>query len=315
MISKSRAKDVVCVMGLIMLSINCLNTYKIKEEIHTLKNEKRNIEMTIKDLEKHVTEGDNEIKELLKEEQSIFSHTSVDIALKNNKFVVTMQAVPKELKGGEKIIAKVIANGKEYEKEVDENNRAVMEVEIANTIKPIFIIKSDTDIKQEALKKKHTSEIFTDLVSSEWVEDEEDASKMRLDAWINGDFKEEDIVSAKFIVVDSGVVLEANESYSSHFEGEGPMELPKSEIEGTIMPAEKITSEEEMKIGYSGDFSKYMLEGKGIVYNVYFSITKKDGMQYTTPYGPIATYSCVGGFKNMSVGEERLMPILTEGNE
>lgn len=311
MINKDKLKNGVLVASIIMIGVNCVNLYEANHKIASLENEMRGVHFQLSQMESRMSGSYSNIEEMLTKQQSMFAKTSVNMKCSGNKLEVIMQAEPKQINDDEKLIAKVIANGKEYEQAADENNQAVITVEITDRITPVFIIKSDMGIKQEVLEEMYVSDIFTNTAQSEWLDNELDMNKIALHAWINGDFKKEDIAKAEFVVVDTGITLAANEGYSSSSASSGSLELPSKDIEGTIITAEEITTEDRASLAYSGDFSAYLETGKRNLYNVYFSLTMQDGMKYITPYNPIATFSFGEGGRNISSGNvEMLMPIV-----
>lgn len=330
--NKSKIKNGVVILAFIMLTANFFNSYSIKKDLENLRNDylrlERNLDIRIGDIQNTIDNEYENMEALLKEEQSIFSETSINLKLQGNKIAVTMRAVPKEMTTSEKLIARVVTNNKAYEQEVDENNQAVMLVDIAEAIAPMFIIKSDMGVRQEVLEEVYTSEIFTGRVFSEWDYEEDNSLKAttKLKAWIVADeeappFTENDIKKAEFIIVDSGVIVEeqnSNQGRSTAYSSSNEVsikEVPLKDkygvgsLQGDRVVAIKESGEGKFLVGYSMDFSEYAQREDGIQYEIYFTLTTKDGVQYITPYNPIATFSSSPRSSSSGSGDEVLRPI------
>lgn len=330
--NKSKIKNGVVILAFIMLTANFFNSYSIKKDLENLRNDylrlERNLDIRIGDIQNTIDNEYENMEALLKEEQSIFSETSINLKLQGNKIAVTMRAVPKEMTTSEKLIARVVANNKAYEQEVDENNQTVILVDIAEAIAPMFIIKSDMGVRQEVLEEVYTSEIFTGRVFSEWDHEEDNSLKatMKLKAWIVADeeappFTENDIEKAEFIIADSGVIVEeqnSNQGHSTAYSSSNEVsikEVPLKDkygvglLQGDRVTAIKELGEGKFLVGYSMDFSEYAQREDGIQYEIYFTLTTKDGVQYITPYNPIATFSSSPRSSSSGSGEEVLRPI------
>lgn len=123
-----------------------------------------------------------------------------------------MRAVPKEIKNNEKLIVRIIANGEVHEQETDENYQAVIIVDMAETLKPTFIIKSDIGLRQESLDELYSSEVFTTRVFGQWNHnDGQLKDSMILDLWFMPNenelpFTANDIEKAEFIITDNGIM-------------------------------------------------------------------------------------------------------------
>ncbi len=321
--NKNNIKNAVIVLAFIMITINFFNIYNMKKELKYLRNDNSSFENNIQNSIRDIQYAYRNVEELIKKDQSIFLTTSVDFKLQDNKLAVTMQAFPKEISNTEKLVAKITADGKVYEQEADENNQAVILVDIAETIKPMFIIKSDAGLRQESLDELYTSDIFTVRVFSEWDNESETLEdKMILNLWITSNentlpFTKNDIEKAEFIITDIGILEEQNSNNGDVKASSSTMAAPvegKAEdyfnkLQGDRIPATKLPGEEKYVAGYSADFSEYLNSESGKNYEIYFNLTTKDGMQYITPYNSVASFSVYKGGRSSSSGSEILRPI------
>lgn len=321
--NKNNIKNIVIILAFIILTLNFFNIYSMKKEFEYLKNDNSRLENNLQNSINNIQHVYRNVEELIKKEQSIFLTSSVDLKLQGNKIAVTMKAVPKEISTNEKLVARVIANGVAYEQETDENNQAVILVDMAETVKPMFIIKSDTGLRQESLDELYTSEILTVNVLSEWADESYSLEdKMILNLWIKDNenelpFTENDIEKAEFIITDSGIVEQPNSNQGYDSDSTSAESIPMdakgeyyfNQLQGDVVPASKLPGEGKFVIGYSGDFSKYLNSKEGILYEIYFNLITKDGVQYITPYNSVASFGFSKGGRGSSSGDDILRPI------
>lgn len=321
--NKNNIKNIVIILAFIMLMINFFNINSMKKEFEYLRNDNSRLENNLQNSISDIQHIYRNVEELIKKEQSIFLTSSVDFKLQGNKIAVTMKAVPKEIASTEKLVARIIANGEVYEQEADENNQAVILVDMAETLKPMFIIKSDTGLRQESLDELYTSEIFTVNVFSEWADESNSLEdKMILNLWIEANenalpFTENDIEKAEFIITDSGIIEEPNSNQGYGGASTSDRVIPMddkgeyyfNQLQGDTVPATKLSGEGKFVIGYSADFSEYLNSEEGIRYEIYFNLITKDGVQYITPYNSVASFSLSKGGRGSSSGDDILRPI------
>lgn len=305
---RNRTKNIIIIILLIVLIANINNT---KNLIKDLKKEflssERSLQYSLSNIQQENQNLYKNIEELLEKEQSLFSETKVDLKLQGDKIAISMYAIPKEIRNGEKLIAKITANGETYEEETDDNYKAEFIVDMTEKIKPGFIIKSDSGIRQESLDELLTQDIFTTHVYSEWTNKNKDV----LSLWVRSrkgepPFAEEDIEKAEFIVVDGrksgdfymevAPIIDNIEDFFNH-------------VKGDVIPAVLSPSKVSQGIGYIVDLSEYYKREDNIQYEVYFTLTTKNGMKYITSYNPVATFMRSKGNGSASSGEEILRPI------
>nr|WP_307992066.1 hypothetical protein [uncultured Niameybacter sp.] len=322
-------KKGLLILAFIMLTVNCLNSYNIRKDLKNLRSDYSNLEtyldMRIGNIQNTINREYENIETLLKQEQSMFSQASVKLKLKGDKIEVTMKAIPKEIENREKLIARIVANDKVYEQEVDGNNQAFILVDIVESIEPILIIQSDTGVRQEVLEKVYTDDIFTGRVFGEW-DREEGKSFKTLNAWITVDeealpFTENDIEKAEFIIVGNESTMgekRVNQGQRTDYKATKEVRVREEVVEDRYTPntfegdrviGTKKSGEGKFLVGYSMDFSEYMQRQDNIRYEIYFVLTTKDGVEYITPYNPIATFSSSARSSSSGSGDEILKPV------
>lgn len=316
--NKDKFKDAVIILAFILLIVNFFNIRSLKDELRNDHNRlENNLESRIRNIQYDLQDTYRNMEESLRKEQSIFSYTSVDLELQGNKIEVTIEAVPKKISNTEKLVARVIANDKTYEQDMDEKNQATMTIDMAETIKPVVIIKSDTGLRQESLGELFAGDIFTTKVYSEWSHEK----KMILDLWVVPEneqpFIEDDIEKAEFIITNGDIILEqySDGGYSVPIKESKAISIEQgveeffNQLEGDVIPAIKLSKEENFVAGYRADFTEYADRQDDTYYEIYFILTTKDGMQYITSYNPVASFRTSKNSSNASSGEEILRPI------
>ncbi|MEG0319019.1 MAG: hypothetical protein RR090_05105 [Niameybacter sp.] len=330
--NKNNLKKAAVVLAFLMITVNCLNTYRMQRELEYLRSECQNLNNSLQrgmdNVSNKLHEEYGKVETLLTKEQSIFSETSIDLKGQGNKIVVTMRAIPKKMANTETLIARITAGEKVYEQEVASNNEAVMLIGMVETIQPMFIIQSEEGVRQETLEECYTGGIFDVNMGSEW-EDRDSGSgiSMVLNLWTEEDastlpFPTEDVEKAEFIIVNSGIVEDGNSAQgqryteverAEHAISEEVKEVYfEGEPQGESVPAMKMSQEGRSEICYSGDFSEYAKREDGILYKIYFTLTTKDGMQYVTRDNPVASFSQSKRSSSRSSGGTTIMPLFKE---
>lgn len=307
--TKDKIKNIALVLVIILLLVVCINVYDLKKQVdgfegyHSMLS---NIQNEIRRIQGEVSDGYKDVEDLLKQEQSLFSETSVEIKLKDNKLEITMSAVPKEISNDETLIAKITAGEKVYEQETDKNGTAVILVDIIDIIKPMFIIKSETGVRQEALPEQYTDQALKVDIHTEWKGDD----SWVLNLWIlkldkELPFDKSDIAKTEFLLVKTEDLVD--DKY------EEMMEISKedlSSLDGISIPAKEIAAGEgKLHIGYTADFSEYADKQEGLRYDIHFVLTTKDGMKYTSPYNSAASFTSHEGGSNKGCGSDIISPI------
>lgn len=311
--TKEKLKNIALILAFVLLIVITYNVIDLKKQVTNIENDRPmlyNLQNDLRSIQNEVNDGYDDIEELLEKEQSLFSETSVDIKLKGSKLAVTMSGVPKAIDNSEKLIAKITTGDKIYEQEADENGSAVIVTDMTDVIKPMFIIKSDTGVRQEALPEQYTHEALTFDIYSEWDDDNIDQWKLNL--WILKTDKElpftkSDVAKAEFILVKTGII--ENEKYEEEIEAE-KNGFRLSKFNGISIPAEEISSGEgKLNIGYTGDFSEYGDKHEDIYYDIYFVLTTKDGIKYTSPYNSVASFTSHENGSSKGCGDDIIRPI------
>lgn len=309
--NKDKLKNIALILALVLLIVITYNVIGLKEQVRNLENDRStlfNMQNEIRNIRSEVDTGYDDIEELLKEEQSLFSETSVDIKLKDNMLEITMSAIPKEIYNNETLIAKITAGDKVYEQEADDNGTAVIVVDIIDIIKPMFIIKSETGVRQEALPKQYTNQELTVDIHTEWGEQQSDS--WNLDLWIlktekELPFNKSDIAKAEFILIKKDDAIE--EKYEAMIESNNDGLF--SGLDSISIPAEKIADGEgKLYIGYTADFSEYADKQEGLRYEIFFVLTTKYGMKYTS-YNSVASFTSHEGGSSKGCGSDMIRPI------
>lgn len=326
----NKNRNIIIFIVIFAFILNIISNYKVRKELDSFRREisnlSNNMNTQMQNLENHFDRRYNGIGEILEKEQSFFEDTSFNMNLKGNKIFVTMKAIPKEITVDERLIAKIVTENNTYEKELDENNTATFEIDIEQVLEPIFMIKSDTTLKQEKLIERYTTDMLSKNIHSEWSNDE----KHILEVWINGNedslfLTKDEIDKAEFIVTWTESDLGANSSGSSHSsrampdtvaawpidEGEMIGEFFEN-LDGISLQAKEIENNEGLskyELGYCYDFSEYADRKDGNIYEIYFSLTTKGGIKFVTPYNNIATFRTMKDGSSTSSGSDRLVPI------
>lgn len=324
---KDYIRKVIIIFTVMIIGINLWDNYSIKKEVQNLRDDysrlENNIYSNIENIRYNLQDEYENIEELLKKEQSIFSQASVELKIQDDQIAVTMQAVPKEITNTEKLIARIAADGQVYEQEVNANNEAVILVDMVSILKPMFVIKSERGVRQEALEPVYTNDILQCTVLSEWDYGEESSPKeymgLKIQFGENEEglpFDEKSIESAEFILKENGYIEEGNSNYSygasqaSAVTNSTYIEEDYSELlQGKHIPALKQAGEDDNRLIYTADFAEYIRKEDSIYYEVYFTLRTKSGMQYITPYNTVATFSSSKNSSNMGSGESVLVPI------
>lgn len=344
---KDNIKTGAFILVLVILASNTIMIGQLKKELReqraeygSLENELRN---SMGDLQYGVQSQYGEIQDLLSAEQSIFSQTSVELKNNDGQIAVTMRGVPKELASGETVFARVNADGRLQEQELDENYQAVILVDMARVIQPEFVIRSDAGIRQEAMEEIQTSDLLSSHFICMWDLNNAVDNKKPLSLWIEpyGEgglpFAADQVEKAEFILVNSGVVESSQNQGSGSgsatsmavpaeglnmeafqtLEGERIPAHPMSEQEymeelaaraGDGIPAGTVSGMESYGVGFWADLSEYAARKDGIRYDVFFMLTTKDGMHYGTP-DAVASFGSTQKSTSTSDGEGALMPI------
>lgn len=323
--NKNNMKTAALILALVILAVNTVMLVQMKKELKVQSEKYFSLESylrgSVEDLRSGIQVQYGDIQELLLADQSIFSQTTVDLKPQNGQIAVTMRAVPKELAAGETMFARVTADGRQQEQRMDENGQAVILVDMAKTITPEFVIRSDAGVRQEALNEIHTNDILSSRIVGQWDWDNAVDGKKPLNLWIEayGDrglpFTADQVEKAEFIVVNSG----RKEGTQNGGSGSEPVEAMAVSVDGLTLDAfqnmdgdriaaKPVSDSGGHGIGFWADFSEYAARKDGIRYDIFFWLTTKDGMHYGAP-DAAASFSSMPQSQSNSDGDGVLMPV------
>lgn len=308
--TKDTIKNIALGLAIVLLVVICVNVYDLKKQVDSFESERSmlySMNTNVMNIQTNVDNKCREIKGLLEDSESLFSETSVNIKLQDKKLAVVMHAVPKEINNNETLIAKITAGDKVYEQEADQNGNAVILVDMIDVIKPMFIIKSETGVKQETLPDEYTDEALSVEIHTQWGEPEVESWDLSL--WIvktdkELPFEKSDIAKAEFLLI------EIDEEYEEKYEEYLTNNVLSGDFDFVSIPAEEIAgSEGKLMIGYTADFSKYADKNEGSHYEIHFVLTTKDGTKYMSPYNPVASFTSHDDGCSKGSGSDSIRPI------
>ena len=318
---------------ILMLALSLINTYSINSEL-------KQLQRNLLNLEHNIISGVNQqnasiqhqinhdIGRLLKEEQSFFTDTSVELDLIDGQLVVTMTALPKEMTHDERLYASVFANGNTYEQEIEESNQAVLRMDITRTVSPAFIIRSDQGIRQEKLADINIRDRLSYHVYTEWDEAvRRNEDQVILNLWLTNSerktpLKADEIESADFILVnldqlyDAGLGDEAIR-FEYGYSDSSIMDLFDQDDSDDIIriPAELVSSN-SMTYGsnasfhFQVDLSSVIARHEDMYFDIHFLLSTSQGIYFINTHNPIANIHAFDNSLMKGSGSERLVPIL-----
>lgn len=317
--NKEFVKNVALLLSFIMLAINFFGIHQLKTEVEDLKRDnirrESNLQTGVSNLESRMWENQEEIRNEIKMAQSLFSEVSVDLSLRGDQIAVSVNAQPKEQRMGERLFIRIEADGRTYEQELGTDGRTEVLIEWTDQIKPVLVLKSDLGERRETLEEVSAKELFMVKVSGQWMEEafclviKEGESPLP--------FGEEEIEQAEFIIEDSGIVrTQPNTGYGQM--QASLLETPEEDVaefyrglQGEKIPALKMPWTEAPGIAYRVELSEYMNRKDGVYYDIYFSLTTRDGIQYVSEK-PVASFSFLKGSSSTGSGYEMLRPLFPQ---
>lgn len=301
---------------LVISVVNLFSFFQMKRRVEWLEASgwrmENNIQAGFSEIKSEMTNQNQKLKEQLQKDRSIFAETSVTLELREDKIAVSMYAMPKEMEQGEMLVAQVVADGQIYEQEMGEGNRTEILVDRCNLIKPSFIIKSDVRVRREVLEDISTQELFLIHISSNWLEE---AFCVSIEEEKILPFEADDIVSAEFIIADSGIVRTQPNSgfgWGGASSKESSMEEVAKlfdELQGERLTAIKMPGITSSGITYRVDLSEYINKKDGIYYEIYFVMETRDGTRYVSE-NPVASFSFLEGSRSTGGGCKTLRALL-----
>lgn len=314
--NKEFVKNTALLLSFIMLAINFIGIHQLKEEVENLKRDnirlESNLQTGISNLESGMWKNQEAMKRELKQAQSLFSELSVEQKLQGDQIAVSVYALPKEQRAGERLYARIEADGRTYEQELGMDGRTEFLIDKTDRIKPALIFKSESGERRELLEEVSTRELFMVKVTGLWMPE---SFCLALNEGKNPlPFGEEEIKQAEFIIVDSGIVRTQPNS------GFGQMQASVQEtseeevaefyrgLQGETIPALQMPWSDAPGIAYRVELSEYMEWKDGIYYEIYFSLTTRDGVRYVSE-GPVASFSFLDGSSSTGGGDDMLRPL------
>ncbi len=320
-----KKKNIVIVILALIIVINIFNIVSLNGKINSLENQiydlNSNTNNRISSLENRFNQNISSIDEILRKEHCLFSKASADITLQDNKLFVTMEAIPKEIKSSEKVIAKVKANNHFYEKELDENNSAKIEIDFCDSLTPSFVIKSSDSLKEEFLNDIYTTDFINVSVETKWDDNSSKNNKNVLNLWISENtdgltYTNDDIKSAEFLLCENPTVLQEYNVSEGSTSAEAPAtpinttnsDFLSEEYEKIIrVPAKEIKS--GFYAGFNADLTEYCYKNNEKAYDIYFTFETKDGIKFLTTINPVASFFSIDDNISKSSGSETIYPV------
>lgn len=298
---------VICVVG--MLALNSFQLYQLQQDVNHLQEDTQNniqsLRNDVRNVNSAISGQEHNIQELLTKQASLFSKTSLNYALQGNQLAVTMQAIPKELKNNETLIARITANGKTYQQTMNADHQATLLIDPVEPIQPSLIIQSANGVRQEALQEEYPLQYLIIPLDCGWEDTKLDIYLTPQQATLP--LQAKDIAKVECIVVNGGAMEIINSrTPESAAEQAAPMEAGKIP-EGDVVAAAFIN--EDSPLHYQADFSDYLDRKDQILYEIYLVVTSKDGMTFASNQ-PIASHWSSKNNSRGSSGSGELHPIL-----
>lgn len=319
---KETMKEAALAAAILLLVLNSIWIRGLKSEIRSLKSQTDDMEMRLSNsmisMENKVSNGYLEVENMIKKDGSMFSGTSVTYKLKGKKLLIQMQAFPKEISNEEELFARVYAGEAMYEEKADAEGYAEILIDMAETVKPVFVMKSENGTRQEAMEETYTGYLFEADVYSTWGYSEGDM-KWRLTTWVNAredslPFDPEEVETAEYIIKSLGAAEETNtDSGVGQAVEEAQYLSREEEVRGLSgaerVPAVKRDGENKKTAEYYADLSAYGERKDGIQYGVYLCLTMKDGTVFYTPFDSVSTFSSHKNTSEQSSTYGRMVPV------
>lgn len=286
-------------------------TDRILWEAHQIQNDVNNQLNSMYTQISRQKEQITELKEYVEKSQSLFHETRADMKFRDGKLYVTAEAIPKSQSEGQQVIAGIQAGDRVYEAFLDDDGRAVLEVDVSSSLQPYFKIINGDETVTEYTDKITPAAQMEVSISSEW--DGTDQLQIILDSQAE-EAAGSSFGEGTFILVKTGEIHpEPGTGYgggsfraSASLEGEAP-DLPEEVPEGIRIPANRV-SQGDFAI-YQGDFSEYAQKKDGSQYQVYFTVETDGGLTYLTYPNPAVEFSFYEGGTSRSTSGSRMYPV------
>ena len=303
---------VICVVG--MLALNSFQLYQLQQDVNHLQEDTQNniqsLRNDVRNVNSAISGQEHNIQELLTKQASLFSKTSLNYALQGNQLAVTMQAIPKELKNNETLIARITANGKTYQQTMNADHQATLLIDPVEPIQPSLIIQSANGVRQEALQEEYPLQYLIIPLDCGWEDTKLDIYLTPQQATLP--LQAKDIAKVECIVVNGGA-MEIINSRTPESAAEQAVPAPTAPMEAGKIPEGDVVAaafiNEDSPLHYQADFSDYLDRKDQILYEIYLVVTSKDGMTFASNQ-PIASHWSSKNNSRGSSGSGELHPIL-----
>jgi len=287
---------------------------KISSMENNLLNQMSSMESTV------VRQSDN-METILKKGNSLLSDADVRFKLKGNKIAVSVHAMPKALAESETVFVRLYAGESIYEKEADEDGRTEFLIDMAETVRPVVLMKSEAGIRQEALEETYTGYLFAADLYTVWG-DEDGSVPWGLTTWLTHEgselpFDPAEVEKAEYVIKPTGIPVDHGDGTA---ELAAPLVNPESENGENLFEdtdCERVETvmmngSNRFHAGYYADLSEFGERKDGVEYAVYLCITTKDKTRFYTTEDSVSTFVSHENSSSTSCGYGRLVPVYPE---
>ena len=330
---RNNFKTIIIALLVVLLAVNTVQLAQVKNELHHLRNDYMSMYNTINNrvtnVQNTLTRQTNEIREILNEQESLFSSAGVDVSYQDRKLSVTISAVPKELKSSETLWASLSVNGETITQQFDTSGKAVIPLEpTVTSFVPTVQIKSPAGVKQQVLDEVSTIEFMSADVYVFWNDMEtknfEQGHILEFYLAPRKDvmpFTSEEIEDIYLIVSNTGPrgmtgnePIPVKEAYRvapiDTIYGTLDTVLPEGERVEVVMQEDSSDSKALM---YYADLTAFFDRRDNIEYDVHLIVETVYGLTYSTAgYEPLADFCFDENSGHQSAGSPLLVPMFTE---
>lgn len=329
---KSNFKTIIIALLVVLLAVNTVQLVQVKNELRYLRNDYMSMYNTINNrvnnVQNTLNHQTNEIREILDEQEALFTSTDVNVSYQDRKLTVTISAVPKELKNNETLWASLAVNGETITQQFDASGKAVIPLEpTAASFVPTVQIKSPTGVKQQVLDEVSTMEFLSADVYAFWNDMEtknfEQGHILEFYLASRNDtlpFTSEEIADIYLIVSNTGPrgmtgtepIPEAKEAYIAR-----PINGVYDTLDTMLPEGERVevTMQEDSSskaLMYYADLTAFFDRRGNIEYDVHLVVETVYGLTYSTAgYEPLASFCFDKNSGHQSAGSPLLVPMFT----
>ena len=329
---KSNFKTIIIALLVVLLAVNTVQLVQVKNELRYLRNDYMSMYNTINNrvnnVQNTLNHQTNEIREILDEQEALFTSTDVNVSYQDRKLTVTISAVPKELKNNETLWASLAVNGETITQQFDASGKAVIPLEpTAASFVPTVQIKSPTGVKQQVLDEVSTMEFLSADVYAFWNDMEtknfEQGHILEFYLASRNDtlpFTSEEIADIYLIVSNTGPrgmtgtepIPEAKEAYIAR-----PINGVYDTLDTMLPEGERVevTMQEDSSskaLMYYADLTAFFDRRDNIEYDVHLIVETVYGLTYSTAgYEPLASFCFDKNSGHQSAGSPLLVPMFT----